>query len=100
MATMYITEYKEMPTFSYEAAQIPMEPALAVQAVTFTTTTASAVLNAETRFVSIQLSANGHIHFDPAAVATTSTSRLHEANAVSFHGVPRNQAYKIAAVAA
>ena len=100
MATMYITEYEQMVKYPGSVAQVPMEPPLAIQAVTFTTTTASAALNAATKFVSIQLSANGHVQFATSPTATTSTSRLHEANAVSFHGVPKGQSFKVAAVAA
>lgn len=97
MSLMYITEYKEMG-YAGEPAQIPQEPPLAVQVVSFTTSTASAALNPDTRFVSIQLSANGHINFAKSPTATTSTSRIHEANAVSFHGV--DPEIKIAAIEA
>lgn len=93
---MYITEYAT--AVKGVGIQIPQEPALAVQTVDFTTTTASAALQDGTRFVSIQLSVDGHVHFDDTPVATTSTSRLHQANSVSWHGVKK--ALKIAAVAA
>ena len=95
---MYITEYEIVPLGAEGIGiQIPMEPPLAVQTVDFTTTTASAALQAGTRFVSIQLSADGHIHFAPTPVATIETSRVHKANAVSWHGV--NKDTKIAALA-
>lgn len=95
MAIMYITEYKE--AIGSGTLQVPQEPALAVQTVDFTTTTASAALQDDTRFVSIQLSADGHIHFSDTPVATVETSRVHKANDVSFHGVKK--ALKVAAVA-
>jgi len=98
---LLITEYKKM-AYIGGVAQMPQEPPLAVQQIAFAASTASAELNAETRFVSIQLTANGHVQLGtaPTAVNTsgTASSRLHEANAVSFHGVPLNEAYKIAAV--
>ena len=98
MSLMYITEYKEMG-YAGEPAQIPQEPPLAVQIKTFTGTSVSSdALNPDTRFVSIQLSANGHINFAKSPTATTSTSRIHEANAVSFHGV--DPEIKIAAIEA
>lgn len=101
MSLMYITEYKEM-AFAGAAIQAPQEPPLAVQVINFTASVASAALNADTKFVSIQLSANGHIQFgeNPTAVNTaeSETSRKHEANAVSFHGVPAGGTYKVAAI--
>jgi hypothetical protein len=93
---MYITEYKDMAIYPDGAIQIPQEPPLAIQVVTFTTSTASAALNSATKFVSVQLNSNGHVQFAATPVATTTTSRLHEANAVSFHGV--DGSLKIAAI--
>lgn len=95
MAIMYITEYAT--AVKGVGLQIPQEPALAVQTVDFTTTTASAALQAGTTFVSIQLSADGHIDFGSSPSATVETSRVHKANSVSFHGV--NKDTLIAAVA-
>ena len=95
MAIMYITEYAE--AIGSGALQVPQEPPLAVQTVDFTTTAASAALQADTRFVSVQLSVDGHIHFSDVPVATVETSRVHKANSVSWHGVKK--ALKIAAVA-
>jgi hypothetical protein len=98
---LLITEYEEM-AFAGAAIQAPQEPALAVQEIPFAASTASATLNAATKFVSVQLTSNGHIAFGaaPTAVNTsgTASSRIHEANAVSFHGVPVGGTYKIAAV--
>ncbi len=100
MSLMYITEYKDMVIYPDAAIQAPQEPPLAVQVINFTASVASAALNADTKFVSIQLSANGHIQFgeNPTAVNTaeSETSRKHEANAVSFHGV--DGSLKIAAI--
>ena len=78
------------------AIQAPQEPPLAIQVITFTTSVASAALNAETKLVSIQLDSNGHVQFAATPTATVTTSRKHEANAVSFHGV--DGSLKIAAI--
>ncbi len=96
MAVMYITEYAT--AIGSGALQVPQEPPLAVQKVTFTTTTASAAFHADTTFISLQLDATGHVHFDNVPVATTSTSRKHIADTVSFHGVLRGS--KVAAITA
>lgn len=96
MATMYITEYAT--AIGSGALQVPQEPPLAVQKVTFTTSTASLALHDDTRFVSIQLDTAGHVHFNNVPVATTSTSRKHAADAVSFHGTLKGM--KIAAITA
>jgi len=98
---LIITEYEDMVTYPGVAIQIPQEPPLAVQEKAFTgTSAASAAVNEKTKFVSIQLTSNGHVDFGlaPTAVNTsgTATSRIHEANAVSFHGVSGGM--KIAAV--
>ena len=97
MATMYITEYGGTASAGGQI-QVPMEPPLAVQVVTFTTSTASAALNANTKYVSIQLDAAGHIQFAATPTATTSTSRKYAADTVSFHGV--NSGLKVAAITA
>ena len=98
MAKMYITEYAA--AIGAGALQVPQEPPLApVQIVDFTAgSTASAALQPGTKFVSIQLDTVGHIQFAATPVATTSTSRKHAADAVSWHGV--NKDLKIAAITA
>ena len=96
MAIMYVTEYGGTASAGGQI-EVPQEPALAVQTVDFTTTTASAALQDDTQFVSIQLSVDGHIHFAAAPVATIETSRVHQANTVSFHGVKGG--LKVAALA-
>jgi len=97
MALLYITEYAA--AVGAGALQVPQEPPLAVQVKTFTgTSAASAALNAATKFVSIQLDTAGHIQFAGTPVATTTTSRKHAADAVSFHGVNSN--LKVAAITA
>ena len=99
--TLIIKEYEDVANAG-TALQVPQEPPLAVQKVAFTASTASAALNAATKFVSIQLTSNGHTDFGTAPTAINLsgavTSLIHEANAISFHGVPVGESYKIAAV--
>ena len=97
MALMYVTEYGGTASAGGQI-EVPKEPPLAIQVVTFTTTVASAAFHDETKFVSIQLSAAGHIQFAASPTATTTTSRKHAADAVSFHGVTGGS--KVAAVTA
>ena len=97
MALMYITEYATGT--GREVLQVPQEPPLAIQVITFTgTSAASAALNAATKLVSIQLDTAGHIQFAGTPTATTTTSRKHAADAVSFHGADTN--LKVAAITA
>ncbi len=98
MASLYITEYGGTGSAGGKI-EVPVEPPITVQKVTFTgTSAASSAFNANTRFISIQLSANGHVQFAASPTATTSTSRVHDAGAVSFHGV--NSSLKVAAITA
>ena len=101
MAKMYITEYKEI-AYAGHGLQVPQEPPVTVQEVNFTTSVASAAFDSETQFISVQLDADGYVQFGaaPTAVNTADsrTSRLHVANAVTFHGV--NKDLKVAAITA
>ena len=97
MATMKITEYAS--AIGAGALQVPQEPPLTVQSVTFTGTSApSDALQPGTKFVSIQLDTVGYIQFAPTPVATTLTSYKHAADVVTWHGV--NKDMKIAAITA
>ena len=98
MAIMYVTEYGGTASAGGQI-EVPQEPPLATpQKIDFTAgSTASAALQDDTQFVSIQLSVDGHIHFAAAPVATIETSRVHQANTVSFHGVKGE--LKVAALA-
>jgi len=100
MAKMYITEYAA--AIGAGALQVPQEPPITVQEINFITSTASAAFQAGTTFISVQLDADGYTKFGtaPTAVNTADsrTSLLHQANAVSWHGVTKD--LKIAAVTA
>ncbi len=97
MAKMYLTEHAS--AIGAGALQVPQEPPLAVQVIDFTAgSTASAALQPGTKFVSIQLDTAGHIQFAASPTATSTTSRKHAADAVSWHGVTKD--LKVAAVTA
>ena len=100
MAKMYITEYAS--AIGAGALQVPQEPPITVQEVNFTTSTASAAFQAGTKFISIQLDADGYVQFGtaPTAVNTADsrTSHIYKANVVSFHGA--DSRLKVAAVTA
>jgi hypothetical protein len=96
MANMYITEYKDMG-YAGDGLQIPQEPDVADQKVTFTTSTASAAFNAATRYVMIRLDAAGHVKFGTGPTATTSNRPL-TADVEYYFGVASGS--KVAAVTA
>jgi hypothetical protein len=72
MATLYITEYERIGAAKGIPAPIAQEPAVAEQAVTFTTATASAAFGGTTRYVRIVANADAHIKFGADPTATTS----------------------------
>lgn len=75
MATLYITEYSALARDAGgQSTVVAKEPAVTTQTVTYTTTTASAAFNAETAYVRIVSSADGHILFGATPVATASTT--------------------------
>ena len=98
MGILYITEYAGlMPSPVGGQAQIPMEPPLAEQVVTFTTHVESNAFNAQTRVVRLHTDAICSVQFGTAPTATTSMQRL-AANQTEFKGVPVGQSYKVSAV--
>lgn len=98
MANMYITEYAELAT-DPNGRPIPVgkEPAIAVQNVAFTTSTASAAFNGRTKFVRIYLSAAGHVAFGASPTADTDSTPM-AATTAEYFGVVGGQ--KVAAVTA
>ena len=92
MANMYISEYSQMgqdggSSGGGAVAQLPAEPAAATQKVAFTTTTASAAFNAETRIVCVRLDAAGHVSFGATAPTATTNHRLLTAGQDYYFGV-------------
>lgn len=99
MGILYITEYAGlMPSPVGGQGQIPMEPPLAEQVVTYTTHVESSAFNAKTRLIRLHTDSICSIQIGTAPVATTSMQRF-AANQTEFKGVPVNAAYKVSAVA-
>ena len=99
MAILYITEYAEMSIGpAGRVGQIPQEPPLAEQAITFTTHTESSAFNAKTRFVRLHTDTNCFVVLGTAPVAVTSTNGRMAANQTEYRGVPLGAAFKVSVV--
>ena len=92
MAKLWITEFDAMPQ-----APLGKLPPVAEQVVTFTTTTQSSALNANTRFVRVMSDADCHIVSAANPTATTSGMKL-SAGVAEYFGVIAGN--KLAAVTA
>jgi hypothetical protein len=98
MGILYITEYAQlMPSPPGGVGQVPMEPALATQTVSFTTHTESLAFNAQTRVVRVHTDSICSLIFGASPVATTSHPRM-AAGQTEYHGVPVGASYKVSAV--
>lgn len=102
MGKLYITEYvRQAKDNRGQAIAAGEEPAIAIQTVTYTTSTQSAALNSKTRFVRVHTDAICSILFSANPTATTDHTRL-PANQTEFFGVTEESVragLKIAAVA-
>lgn len=75
MATAYITEYARLSgDADGHFLQIPEEPAVAVQTVTYTTATSSAAFNNSTKYIKINLPTGGRILFGTAPTAVAGST--------------------------
>lgn len=100
MSTAYITEYIELGSHAGQSAPIGQEPAVATQAITFTSTHGeSAALSGRTRFVRIHVDGVACIRFGTAPTAVTTDPRM-AANQTEYFSVPAGQAFKISFVTA
>ena len=90
MAKAYISEYDVMPILDGRVVPTGMEPAVAEQVVTFTTTTQSAAFNARTKFIRVHADAICSYEFGANPTATTSTPRM-AASSTEFFGVVPGQ---------
>lgn len=73
-ATAYVTEFRERPPVTYQAAVVP---ALVNQVVSFTTSSVqSAVFNDATQLVRVQCDAACWVLFDTSPTATTNAMKL------------------------
>ena len=72
MASLYITEFQASGNSESGAQlQVGVQPAIAMQKVTFTTSTQSAEFDERTSFVRLHADADCHILFSPDPTATT-----------------------------
>jgi hypothetical protein len=72
MATAYITEYNSIGVQQGVAVPVAQEPAVANQAVTFTTAVQSSAFNAATKFIRFIADADCHLLFGENPTATAS----------------------------
>lgn len=92
MATLYIDEYKDIPTLTSWGAmpQAPQAPPLAVQHLTISgSSTPSATFNVNTNFVLIHTDAICSIAFSNTSTPPTAvgTAQRMNANETRFYGV-------------
>ena len=99
MGILYITEFAQLAPAGAPGGwgQVPLQPALAEQKITYSTTTQSAAFNAKTRMVRIHTDSICSIEFGTNPTATTSTGRM-AAGATEYHGVPVGQNYMVAVI--
>jgi len=99
MGILYITEYQEISNMPVSRhGQMPQEPALATQTVSYTTHAESSAFNTKTRFVRLHTDSICSFVFGTAPVAVTTDSRM-AAGQTEYHAVPVNQTFKVSAVA-
>ena len=96
MSTMYIAEYRDMPTVNGLFFPVAQEPALATQTVTVSGTSAqSTAFGANTKFIGV--TCDGIFSYKIAADPTATTSHFRvPANTILYFGVIAGQ--KLAAI--
>lgn len=73
MTTLYVTEFNGRgASYRDDGAPVPNRPAVAHQAVTFTTAAASAAFGASTEWISVRATGNCFVLVGTAPVATAS----------------------------
>ena len=98
MGILYITEFAdEGKDQNGNLAPVAMMPPIAQQAITFTTSTQSAVLNAQTRLVRLHTHTLSSLTAAVNPTAVTTDMRL-AANQTEYVAVPAGSGLKIAAV--
>ena len=99
MGILYITEFAdEGRDANGNLAPVAMMPPIAQQAITFTTSTQSAVLNAQTRLVRLHTDSICSVRAAVNPTAVTTDARL-AANQTEYFAVPAGSGLKIAAIA-
>lgn len=97
MAALNVTEYAQLAYIEgVGMGQVPKEPRVTSQSVTFTTSTQSNAFNAKTRVVRVHTDTACYIEFgaDPTAITVTSTKMA--ANQTEYFGV--EPGHKVAVV--
>jgi hypothetical protein len=98
MANLYVTQYSGIVGMPGAGPQCPVEPALANEVVSFTTSAASAAFSDACGLVRVVADADCHILVSSAPTATTSHMKLVATEPYFFQ--PRSSGLKVAAVAA
>ena len=99
MASLYITEFQASGNAESGAQlQVGVQPAVAMQKLTFTTSTQSAEFDERTRFVRLHTDAGCHIVFGTDPTATTNHMPL-LADSTEYFGVVMS-GLKLAVIAA
>ena len=99
MSKLYIAEFGTQTSTIYgQLLQLPKLPPVTGQVVTFTTSTQSAALNAETTYVRAISDADCHLEVGSNPTATTSSVIKLTAGVPEYFGVTAG--HKIAAIAA
>jgi hypothetical protein len=97
MPILFITEFAEEQIGpAGRVGQMPLEPPLAEQAVSFGASTQSSAFNSKTRFVRLHTDTNCFLVFGTNPTAVTSTSGRLAANQTEYRGVPLNASFKVA----
>lgn len=91
MAKLHITEFIALPRTAYNTS-IPVGdmPPAASQVVTFTSSTASAAFNAQTRFIRVIADAKCHLSFGAAPTADANDEYI-AADSAEYFGVVESQ---------
>jgi hypothetical protein len=100
MATLWIAEFSGVAAVGSSVTQAPIVPPVAQQAVTFTTSVASAEFSANTQLVRIVADAACHIVFGGGTPSATTGSAIRlAAGAAEFFAIP-GRGLKVAAILA
>jgi len=97
MAILFITEYAEEQIGpAGRVGQMGLEPPIAEQIVTFTSSSQSSAFNSKTRFVRLHTDTNCFLVFGTNPTAVTNTSGRLAQNQTEYRGVPLNASFKVA----
>ena len=100
MGIAYITEFADVAVLQGNRVAMAMQPPIAEQAITFTSTAGtSAAFNATTKLVRICVDSIASILFSTAGTAAVlSTNARMSAGQTEYFGVPQGQGFKVSIV--